>query len=30
MQVNKDGTKQQYDKTIVVDLATNQIVPAGN
>jgi hypothetical protein len=29
-QVNKDGTKQQYDKTIVVDLATNQIVPAGS
>ena len=29
-QVNKDGTKQQYDKTIVVDLATSQIVPAGS
>lgn len=28
MQVAKDGTKQQYDKTVVVDLATNQIVPS--
>jgi len=27
-QVAKDGTKQQYDKTIIVDLATNQIIPA--
>lgn len=27
-QVGKDGTKQPYDKTIVVDLKTNQIVPA--
>jgi hypothetical protein len=27
-QVQKDGTSQQYDKTIVVDLQTNQIVPA--
>jgi len=27
-QVEKDGTKQPYDKTIVVDLKTNQIVPA--
>lgn len=27
-QVNQDQTSQQYDKTIVVDLATNQIVPA--
>lgn len=27
-EVDKDGTKQQYDKTVVVDLATNQIVPA--
>jgi hypothetical protein len=28
IQVEKDGTKQQYDKTIVVDLASNQIVPS--
>ena len=27
-QVAKDGTKQQYDKTIIVDLATNQLIPA--
>jgi predicted phosphodiesterase len=27
-QVSKDGTKQQFDKTIVVDLATSQIVPS--
>lgn len=27
-QVNKDGTKQPFDKTIVVDLASNQIVPS--
>ncbi len=26
-QVLKDGTQQPYDKTVVVDLATNQIVP---
>jgi hypothetical protein len=26
-QVQKDGTKQQFDKTIVVDLASSQIVP---
>jgi hypothetical protein len=27
-QVNTDGSKQPYDKTIVVDLATSQIVPS--
>jgi len=27
-EVLKDGTKQPYDKTVVVDLATSQIVPA--
>ena len=27
-QVKEDGSKQPYDKTIVVDLATNQIVPS--
>jgi hypothetical protein len=27
-QVNKDGSKQPYDKTIVVDLGTNQVVPS--
>jgi hypothetical protein len=27
-QVQMDGTKQPYDKTVVVDLATSQIVPA--
>jgi predicted phosphodiesterase len=27
-QVEKDGTKEPYDKTIVVDLISNQIVPA--
>jgi hypothetical protein len=27
-QVSQDGTKEPYDKTVVVDLATNQIVPA--
>jgi hypothetical protein len=27
-QVEKDGAKGAYDKTIVVDLKTNQIVPA--
>lgn len=27
-QVQSDGSRQQYDKTIVVDLASNQIIPA--